>query len=290
MIDQFTGAVLADLTLARRIEAADIHVAITSAHIHASLFPASGAVAEPFAGGFAIFVGVDSPLTQALGLGMEGSVTGGQMDRVEAFFLRRSAPVRIELCPLADPSLLPHIGERGYRIAAFSNMMARKLRAGESFTNDEQGITIQSCEATEDDLWARTIVSGFGEDMLQVEQNIEVLKSLVRKPDTTSVLAWYDGRPAGGGAMSTHDGVAALYGASTLPGMRRLGVQTAVLRFLLGRALDVGCDLAYTLTHPGSASQHNLERQGFRVAYTRTLVVSASLAQTSSQHGRQDRS
>ena len=70
-----------------------------------------------------------------------------------------------------------------------------------------------------------------------------------------------------------HEGVAALYGASTLPSFRRRGVQKAIILTLLARAVDGACDVAFTLTRPGSVSQRNVERQQFRVAYTRALMV-----------------
>jgi hypothetical protein len=35
-------------------------------------------------------------------------------------------------------------------------------------------------------------------------------------------------------------------------------------------AFDHGCDLAMMVTQPGSESQRNAERNGFRIAYTRT--------------------
>ncbi len=100
-----------------------------------------------------------------------------------------------------------------------------------------------------------------------------MLRDLVLRPTTKCVLAWVGGRPAGGGALSIHDGVAAIFGASTLPSFRRLGVQSAVIRALITYALEADCDVAYTLTRPGSVSQRNVERQGFRVAYTRCSLV-----------------
>jgi hypothetical protein len=35
-------------------------------------------------------------------------------------------------------------------------------------------------------------------------------------------------------------------------------------------AFDHGCDLAMMVAQPGSDSQRNAERRGFRLAYTRT--------------------
>jgi GNAT superfamily N-acetyltransferase len=100
-----------------------------------------------------------------------------------------------------------------------------------------------------------------------------VLKSLFHRPDSICLIAWLEGRPVGGGALAMHESVAALYGASTLPSFRRRGVQKAIILALLSLAVEGGCDVAYTLTKPGSVSQRNVERQNFFVAYTRAMMV-----------------
>ena len=71
------------------------------------------------------------------------------------------------------------------------------------------------------------------------------------------------------GAIAIHDGVALLAGASTRPAWRGRGAQGALLRARLDYARAAGCDLAMMGAAPGSTSQCNAERQGFRVAYTR---------------------
>jgi hypothetical protein len=50
---------------------------------------------------------------------------------------------------------------------------------------------------------------------------------------------------------------------------RRQGAQLALLESRLRCAKEHGCDLAMMCALPGSASQRNAERQGFRIAYTR---------------------
>ena len=75
-----------------------------------------------------MFTGVGSPLTQAVGLGMKGPVTEPEMERLEAFFEVRGSPTQIDLCPLADPSMLELLSLRGYRLREFSNMLVRPLR------------------------------------------------------------------------------------------------------------------------------------------------------------------
>ena len=64
-------------------------------------------------------------------------------------------------------------------------------------------------------------------------------------------------------------------GASTRPEYRRRGVQTALLHVRLAAARERGCDLAAVMTVAGNDSQRNIERAGFRLAYTKAVVVGA---------------
>jgi hypothetical protein len=64
--------------------------------------------------------------------------------------------------------------------------------------------------------------------------------------------------------------VALFAGAATIPGARNRGAQRALLDARMRHAFHAGCDLAMMCAAPGSASQRNAERLGFRIAYTRT--------------------
>lgn len=90
------------------------------------------------------------------------------------------------------------------------------------------------------------------------------------------MLAVVDGRVVGGATVTAHGPVTGMSGAATLPGFRRRGVQTALLCARLAWAAQRGGGLAFSVTQPGSASQRNLERAGFRVVYSRTKLVRAA--------------
>lgn len=77
------------------------------------------------------------------------------------------------------------------------------------------------------------------------------------------------GELAAAAALSLHDGVALFAGAATVPEHRRRGLQAALLAERMHYALEQGYDLAMMVAEAGSSSQHNAERQGFRIAYTR---------------------
>jgi hypothetical protein len=86
----------------------------------------------------------------------------------------------------------------------------------------------------------------------------------------TCFVAEREGEPIATAALFMHEGTALLAGASTIPSGRRQGAQNALLHARLQHATSHGCDLAMMVAGPGSASQRNAERQGFRIAYTRT--------------------
>ena len=101
--------VFSDLQLARRLEAAEAANARGCTATHPE------AASTEVAGGWAVFVGAESPLSHAVGIGLDGPVKETELDRLEAFFRSRGGQVSIELCPLADPGLVTLLGDRGYR-------------------------------------------------------------------------------------------------------------------------------------------------------------------------------
>jgi hypothetical protein len=50
-------------------------------------------------------------------------------------------------------------------------------------------------------------------------------------------------------------------------------VQSALLRARLIDAAEQGCDLAIVTTEPASKSQHNVQRAGFALLYSRAILI-----------------
>ncbi|MFY9569846.1 MAG: GNAT family N-acetyltransferase, partial [Blastocatellia bacterium] len=94
----------ADLALARRLETTDALAGVEFARAWARSSSYTGEVVLPVAGGYAGFGGVESPLTQAFGLGLNGPVTEVDLSALEEFYRSHGSAVNIETCPLADPS------------------------------------------------------------------------------------------------------------------------------------------------------------------------------------------
>jgi GNAT superfamily N-acetyltransferase len=259
-----------DRSFAHLLELADANSGVAFARAHADIFPESGATAEPFAGGWAIFAGVDSPMTQAFGLGLSGPVEEDEIVRMEAFFRSRGAATMVELCPYADLSIIDLFGKRGYSVIEFSNVLARKLAPEDAQLSFNSAARIRHPETHEARLWAETVARGFMPEGELPQTMINLMITSLHSAAGAFFLAEIDEQIAGGGVLIMHDGVASLGGASTLPAFRNRGAQTALLRARLAFAAKHGCETAMVTTLPGSTSQRNAERQGFRVVYTRT--------------------
>ena len=264
--------IVLDLDLAREIELAEAGAAVACARMMVS--KGAEADAETIAGGYAVYCGANSPITQAVGLGLSGPVSLDEFDKLEKFYFRRQEPVRVETCPLADPTLLEHYRERNYHVSEFSNVMARpvgKLPRGK-FT---PGLEIQKAEPKELDLWTLTVAQGFAENYPVTQEILNVMKMFSMGKYTECYLARMDGRVAGGATLAVRGRIAGLFGASTLPEFRKRGVQTALLQVRLKRAKEIGCELAVSLAQPGSPSHRNMTRQGFQSLYTRVKFEKA---------------
>ncbi|HET9515557.1 MAG TPA: GNAT family N-acetyltransferase, partial [Gemmatimonadales bacterium] len=119
-------------------------------------------------------------------------------------------------------------------------------------------------------LWARVAGQGWSSESPELGTFLADVGAVVaRARGVRCFLAELDGRPVAAAALNLANGVALLAGASTIPDARRQGAQQALLAARLEFSAALGIDLAMVVTQPGSGSQRNSERQGFRPVYTR---------------------
>ncbi len=261
---------LADHSLACRLERTEALANARFVEARARLAPGSGAQWIEVAGAYAMYDSPRSPCTQTFGLGLFQMPTDRDMDELEAFFKDRQAPVLHEISPLADRALLPMLHERGYRPVELTSVMFLPL-AGRVSAAAAHNETLQVRVVREDehDLWARTAAEGWRELSEFADLMLDFSGVSAATEDLASFLVEMHGQPIATGALAIHQGVALLAGASTVPEWRRRGAQRMLLESRLQYAARMGCDLAMVCAEPGSASQRNAERQGFRIAYTR---------------------
>jgi GNAT superfamily N-acetyltransferase len=261
-----------DRALSRRIELAEAQAAAAAAEALAEFRPHAGVAVTRIAGGFAVYCGANSPVTQAVGLGLDGPVNDEEFDALERFYASRKEPVRVETSPLVDRTLIEQFGKRRYRVTEFTNVMARstsETRLSSAVRETGDGITVERVAREHMDLWNLTVAQGFAEHHPVTQEILDVMRAFASAPQVECYLARVNGAVAGGGTIILRDGLAGLFGASTLPGYRKRGVQAALLESRIARAAECGCDLVVCLAQPGSTSQRNVMRRGFSVLYTR---------------------
>jgi GNAT superfamily N-acetyltransferase len=263
-----TNSLELNLELSRRLEFAEAEVAVEGARTMMGTNPETSVAVERVAGGYAVYCGANSPITQAVGLGLSGPVSTEELDRLEEFYFSRNEPVRAETSPLADASLFALYRERGYGVTEFSNVMVRPIDAAERWPEPE-GVEIWKASRQEMELWTLTVAQGFAENYPVTEEILRIMKVFGLSRGMECYLASIDGKVAGGATLSLRGNIAGLFGASTLPDFRKRGAQTALLRARLRRAAEAGCEIAMSLAQPGSHSQRNISRLGFRTLYTR---------------------
>lgn len=256
----------ADLALSRRLERAEALSNARFVEARARLFPDSGSTWIEVAGARAMYDGASSPMTQTFGLGLFQPATAADLDAIEAFYAERAAPVFHEVSPLAGAELPALLTGRGYRPFEFSSVLYRPIDLAGLHT--PASVSVRLIEKGEEELYARISAAGWSESGLsdfvpeigRVSAHVEGLRLF---------LAELDGKPIAAGALGLCDGVAHLAGASTIPEGRQHGAQLALLDHRLRYAAAHGCDVALMAALPGSGSQRNAERNGFRIAYTR---------------------
>lgn len=258
-----------DLALSRRLERAEGFACIQYAEARRRLFPESGSECIECGGAYAVFDGADSPVTQSFGLGIFEPLTSATLETVERFFEERGAPVHHEVSPHAGVAALDLLCARSYRPIEISNVMFRTVEEPKSAHID--GVRVRVAGPDEAQLWADVGAAGWTHEHPELAEFFLELGAIsAARGHTVSFLAEIDGRPGAAGALCMHEGVALLAGSSTIPDLRRRGLQAALLEERMRYAYEHGCDLAQMVAEAGSDSQRNAERKGFRVAYTRT--------------------
>lgn len=263
-----TSFAFSDLALSRRLERAEAAANASFVEARSRSSPAVGATWIDVDGTWAMFDGVGSPLTQTFGFGLFSAPLDDQLDTLEQFFVSRNSRVLHEVSPLADPSTLAMLGVRGYAPVELASVMHQPIDSTSAGASD-RAVHIRVATADELSDWAHASALGWSE-LPEFGDFMRDLGSVMgASPGTVCFLAEIDGALAATGAIAMHEGVALLAGASTIPEFRGRGAQNALLQARIAYAATNGCDLAQIVAQPGSASQRNAERQGFRIAYTR---------------------
>lgn len=262
--------IYSDKSLSQRLERTEALANADFVDTRSRIAPDLGAEWIEIGGAYAMFDGVESPLTQTFGLGMFEDATADHLEEIETFFRDRGAPVFHEVSPMTDLSLLGLLGERGYRPIEMTSVMYRELTANLPEPTPS-GISTRQIAESEADGWAQiaargwaTVHEGLADFMLAFG------KIAARTSGGHPFLAELDGKPIAAAGFGIYDDICILAGAATVPEARNRGAQNALLSARLHFAAEQGCKLAMICALPGSQSQKNAQKNGFNIAYTRT--------------------
>jgi ribosomal protein S18 acetylase RimI-like enzyme len=263
-----------DKAFARRLESCEEMPQVLYAQEFQKTRPEVGAAWEKFCGGHMSFCGLGSPVGRAVAMGLDRPFTAADLDHVEEFYRLHKAPAQIDLTPLHEPSVFEMFKERGYAIAELNNVLYRKLDADEKLPPAPEGCEIRRSTADEAEITGAIVESAFFPEGAQ-EPFRGLVAPFYQMEGALAFVATIAGKrvACGTGLVIRVHKVFALCGAGTLTDYRGRGLQTALLRARMYAAAEAGCEYAVVVTHGGTTSQRNVERLGFRVAYSKVTVI-----------------
>ncbi|OJJ08379.1 hypothetical protein ASPVEDRAFT_47523 [Aspergillus versicolor CBS 583.65] len=265
---------------AHLVETAEIQFIKAQIQAVQTLFPSEKFIAESIGGGVAAVTkpSFGRKLNHVAGFGMNGPVSGEDLDAIGLLYSRIGVSPEINLCPFAHQTARDALERREWTICAEMNVYVLSLPEYEGEENGEE-ICITHVSAEEYQLFIETSVAGFGYNSTpeQVDLFQALASAATRRGDTRLYLARINGQIAGAAGMAlitTPAGrVAELYIDSTVPGYRGKGVQTALLRARLDEAKKEGIDIATVTTWPTGTSARNVERVGFELGYRKDVFT-----------------
>src|SRR5215470_690865 len=183
--------ILLNTELARRIELAEARAGAAATVSLGKLRPETGACVEQVAGGWAAYSGAGSPVTQAIGLALDGRpISDGEFARLEEFYRQRNEPVRVEACPLAHASLFERLAAAGYRVTEFTNVLALGLRNHPAKRPVEANeIHVRQVAGAEIGLWTHTVVTAFVEGQEPPPELLETMNAFALADGVECYLA-----------------------------------------------------------------------------------------------------
>ena len=201
---------------------------------------------------------------------IEGLGTGdaARLDQILAFYGSLGIDPWLELAPEAGVEELGTLLARaGARIVDFHGVLYGLPRRARS-----DAVDVRRTDGAEGEAAARLLLDGHGVPEGLLPTHGSALAAAVERAGGWLYVATVGGVRAAAAALTVADGIGYLANAATLPAFRRRGCQRALIAARVADAADAGCDLVTSGAEFGSSSQRNLERAGFRLAYTKPVL------------------
>jgi ribosomal protein S18 acetylase RimI-like enzyme len=200
---------------------------------------------------------------------IEGFGTGdvARLDQILDFYGSLGIDPWLELAPEAGVEELgAMLARAGARIVDFHGVLYGLPRHAPSGAVD-----VRRTDGAEAEAAARLLLEGHAVPEALLPTHGSALAAAVAGRGWLYV-ATVGGVRAAAAVLTVADRIGYLANAATLPAFRRRGCQLALIAARVADAADGGCDLVTSGAEFGSSSQRNLERAGFRLAYTKPVL------------------
>ena len=198
----------------------------------------------------------------------------GSIDPIVEWYAQNGIPCQIDLCPYqADQGLLLSLVKHGLYQSSYDMILYGM--PSPHISPPLPHIVVRTVHPQELDLFSDLFKQGFLESHEGLDIDIrlcgEYAKGLYGRPGWHLYLTYVQETPAAVAMLYIQDQIASLIAGATVPQFRGKGCQTALIQRRSADAAQAGCTLLVTQTGVGTTSQHNMERAGMRIAYTRAI-------------------
>jgi GNAT superfamily N-acetyltransferase len=211
-------------------------------------------------------------LNRAIGLGLDGSPSAGDLDAIGRWFDTRGVDLHVQVAPLATKARLECLlGGSGFEP---SYRWMKFVRGLEPPPDVSSAVEVRPLEQDESELFGRLVATGFG----LPEDVAEWLAPIPKRAGWRCYLALDEGRPAGAAGMYLSAGAVWFGFGTVLPAHRGKGVQRAFFAARIRDALELGAELLVTETGERVGpkpdySYANMLASGFQEVYLRSSFV-----------------
>jgi len=205
------------------------------------------------------------------GLGDEDS---DKLEEIIEFYAARDRSFQIDLNPAScTVKLFGKLAELGFRQNGFHSVLYGLPRKDKPIL--QPNIMISEVVTEEEfDHYAEIHCLGSGMSLTDKHHFVNNNIGLLNRKGWKIYLGYLNGIPAGVGVMHINDdGIASCALAATAPSFRNQGLQTALISRRLYEAHLAGCEVVVAQASFGSISQHNMERSGLQMAWTRSIMT-----------------
>ena len=261
-------AFLPDPETASEVVRASLAYAKCIAESYHRLYPESKPEYFELCGGAVVYVSSTSPLTQLIGFGITEPVTAKDIAFLSQYFQDRGLPFRIRVTPFTHPTLYECLAGKQFKASDVTFMMARKLNARPT-ASKIPGLKIDVIK--NEAMWMAAFGRGYCNGNMDPESE-RLGRTLFHAKGSQVIAAWVDGQVTGVGILTMVDNLATLNAACTLPEYRNLGIQKALIESRMAIAVQHGIKMVMARVSPGTVSQRNFEKLGFRIGFQAMLL------------------